>query len=232
MSTLEPIESWFGPIEVDEGRGVEGLVVRDDEAYDALRARLPATRVQMKQPAPPSNDPLRARPPIDFGANMLVVVTRSGTMAPISIARIEARAGSVIVQFALAPTPPAARPYDVGTYAAALVARTEGDLELRGPRIVDDEAQLHGALGELVTLRGELTRTRIPSILGVDVDAGSAHPGEPAQATGWLDRDVVAQAELDERIAREGQVAHRGAGTFLRLLSITGDGLAPARRRW
>ena len=69
-------------------------------------------------------------------------------------------------------------------------------------------------------------------VLGVDVDEGSADPGQPAVATGWLERDVVTPSELDATIAAVGQVAHRGAGTFHRLVAIDGEGLARAHRRW
>ena len=223
---------WSGPIEAEDGEGIHGLVIRDDAAYDRLCARLPAQQVQQQQPAPPSADPLRARPPIDFAAEMLVVVIRSGSMAPLAIARVAEAAGSVIIQFAAAPVPPEARPFGVGMYAAARVARAEGAIELRGPRVIEDAGALEGAVGELVTLRGALSRTRMATILGVDVDHGSAAGDAPAEATGWLERDEVTRAALDEQIARDGQFANRGAGVFYRLVAPDGEGLAPARRRW
>jgi hypothetical protein len=243
--SLSLLARWRGPIHVDDDRGLAVLAITDDEAYDRLLARLPAQRVQMKQPAPPSDDPLRARPPIDFGVHMLVVVIRAGSLAPIEIAQVVrdgngngngdgggGGGGGVQVRFAAAPAPPAAQPWGVGVYAAVLVARADGPLELVGPRVVLDAADVDDAVGELVTVRGVLAPTRLPTILGVDGEAGSADRGEAAEATGWLERDVVTPTELDELIGERGQVAHRGAGTFHRLVAIDGEGLAPAHRRW
>lgn len=233
MTDVLPIAArWAGPIATDDDGELRLLAVRDDEAYDALRARLPAHRVQQRQPAPPSDDPLRARPLVDFGAQMLVVVVRGGSLAPVTIAQVERAAHSVVVHVAVAPAPPEARPFGVGVYAAVLVPRAEGALELRVPRVITDARDVDGAVGTLVTLHGPLARTRIATILGVDVGEGSADPGHPAEATGWLERDVVARAELDALIAERGPVAHRGAGTFHRLIAPEGAGLAPAHRRW
>jgi hypothetical protein len=229
---MEIRERWAGTIHVDDGEGIAAIAITDDEAYDRLLARLPAERVQMKQPAPPNDDPLRARPAIDFAVHMLVVVTRGGSMAPIAIAQVARAEGGAIVPFAAAPPPPEARPWGVGRYAAALVPRVDGAIELRAPRAIGDEAEVDGAVGELVTLHGPLARTRIPTILGVDVDPGSADPDQPAVATGWLEREVVTPVELDETIAAHGQVAHRGPGTFHRLVAVDGEGLARADRRW
>lgn len=231
MTELTIEAAWSGPIDVDEGTGVVAEAIRDDAAYDALVARLPARRVQKKQPAPPSTDPLRARPPIDFATHMLVVVIRSGTMSPVAIARIERGGRGVTVRYAAAPDTPAARPYDVGTYAAAVVPRIEGVLELRGPRVIDDEAEVDGAVGELVTLRGALAASRRPTLLGVDVDEGG-DDGARVEATGWLEREVITQAELDATVAEVGQIAHRGPGTFHRLIAIGGGGLARPQRRY
>lgn len=92
-----------------------------------------------------------------------------------------------------------------------------------------DRAELYPLIGQVVTLRGELANTRIPALLGVDVEVGTATPGETAEATGLLDGEIVTQREIDDRIAASGQYAHRGPGTFLRLVALDGRGLATAR---
>jgi hypothetical protein len=97
------------------------------------------------------------------------------------------------------------------------------------PALITDRSQLRDHLDQLVTLRGELTRTKIPTILGVDVDEGTATPGALAEATGVLRGDRVTQEEIDERIRQSGQFAHRGAGTFYKLVRPSGGGLAAAR---
>ncbi len=215
---------WRGAIAVDDAAGPEVIVIRDDAGYDALLARLPAHRVQMKQPAPPSTDPLRARPRIDFATDMLVVVTRAGGLDLPTLARVERDGAALLVYYAIPSPTPAARPYDVGAYAAVQVPRVDGDARLVAPRVITAEADVAGAVGAWVTLRGELANTRIPTIHGVDVAEGSASPGEPAEATGWLAREVVTQAELDAELAARGQFAHRGAGTFYKLIAPSDDG--------
>jgi hypothetical protein len=121
-------------------------------------------------------------------------------------------------------------PSGVGAYRAARVPRADGELVLVAPPLIEREAELVGAAGTLVTIRGELTRTKLPTILGVDVDAGTAEPGLRAEATGWLESTTVTQAELDAKIAKHGQFAHRGPGTFRRLVAPDRKGLAAATR--
>jgi hypothetical protein len=83
------------------------------------------------------------------------------------------------------------------------------------PRLITSKGQLEGAVGSLITVRGPVTNSKVPTILGVDVRSDDPDlRGQTAQATGVLERRVVTQAELERRIAIEGQVAHRGAGTF------------------
>ena len=225
-------ERWSGAIAVDERAEpdpIAVLVIRDDAAYDELVARLPATRIQKRQPAPPSDDPLLARPPIDFTTDMLVVVVRAFTLDRPAILRVAHDGTRVVVTHDAASTPPGARPFGIGGYAAARVPRRDGAAVLATPRVIEDAAGLAGAAGTVVTLRGELSRTKIPTLLGVDVDPGHATPGDPAEATGWLETIEVTQAEIDARIAESGQFAHRGPGTFRRLLSADRQTLATAR---
>jgi hypothetical protein len=97
--------------------------------------------------------------------------------------------------------------------------------------VLTDPADLDRHVGQLVTLRGTLTRTKIPTLLGVDVagPAPDALAERPAEATGVLEREVVTQQELDRQIAEMGQFANRGAGTFYRLIREGGGGLAEPR---
>lgn len=97
--------------------------------------------------------------------------------------------------------------------------------------VLTDPAELDRHIGELVTLRGTLSRTKIPTILGVDVagPAPDALAERPAEATGVLEREVITQEELDRQIAEIGQFANRGAGTFYQLIRPGGGGLATPR---
>jgi hypothetical protein len=67
--------------------------------------------------------------------------------------------------------------------------------------------------GKKVCLVGEVSNTKIPQILGVDVSSDSPDlRGMRAEAYGVLKRYVVTE---EEALALDRQmVAHRGAGTF------------------
>ncbi|MBL8623546.1 MAG: hypothetical protein JNK64_19720 [Myxococcales bacterium] len=228
MRSLPIAARWRGQIHLDVDDDATPVAVRDEATYDALIARLPTHRIQQRQPAPLSSDPLRARPPIDFGRAMLIVITRGDTMDPPTLAAVIDAGDHVLVRYAATPPPPAARCYGIGGYAAAQVPRVDGPLVARPARTIVDAADVPAAVGDLVTLRGPLHATRRPTLLGVDVDDGGAAAGL-VEATGWLEREDVRQDELDAQLAAHGQFAHRGAGTFYRLVAVEGGQLARPR---
>jgi len=94
------------------------------------------------------------------------------------------------------------------------------------PVVLGEDDDLAPHVGAVVTLRGVVTRTKIPTLCGVDVDACGLEGH--VEATGTLVATSVSQDELDALIARVGQVAHRGPGTTYRLVDATysavGDG--------
>lgn len=94
--------------------------------------------------------------------------------------------------------------------------------------IVSDAAQVPQAVERRVTLRGPIVISKIPTLLGVDVDAGDLSDGQMAVATGRLEKTVVTLQEIQDRTRKEGAFAHRGAGTFYRLVDKSGK-LARAR---
>jgi hypothetical protein len=104
---------------------VPARVIRDQAGYDAFVAMIPAERVQKKQPAPPSDDPLLAKPPIDFATHALVVGFRTDTMEIGALAvETATEAGELRVRFDakdLGDAAMAARRSDVGAYLAVLV---------------------------------------------------------------------------------------------------------------
>lgn len=104
------------------------------------------------------------------------------------------------------------------------------DSHENAPVIVTQADQIDAAVGKIVTLRGSVENSRQATLLGVDIDSDAPDlRGQPATATGRLERTVVTQAEIDQRIAAEGQFAHRGAGTFYRLVEPTTGQLAKVR---
>lgn len=91
--------------------------------------------------------------------------------------------------------------------------------------VLTQAAQLDAHVGDVVTIRGEVTNTKIPTIIGVDVQ--SCDPdlrGRRAEATGVLQRHVV----TPEQIA-EANYANRGAGVFYRLKDQDSDCNASVR---
>lgn len=91
------------------------------------------------------------------------------------------------------------------------------------PPIITSTRQLDDHIGLLVTIRGEVMNTKIATILGVDVESDAPDlRGQVAEATGYLQLEVVTQKELDE-LQRDGPVANRGTGTFYRLQSVDSD---------
>ena len=85
--------------------------------------------------------------------------------------------------------------------------------------VITDAAQLADHVGEVVTLRGVQTRTKIPTVCGVDVDGDGALSDQAVTATGRLEQEVVAPADVDPT------EQSRGAGTFYRLVDVTSGAL-------
>jgi hypothetical protein len=88
------------------------------------------------------------------------------------------------------------------------------------PIVITRTEELSGAVGRVVTLRGVVANTKIPTLVGVDIDSETPDlRGRPATATGVLERWTVTQEELDRRaVELGGQVASRSAGTIYRLV--------------
>jgi hypothetical protein len=132
----EPIhQTWTGHVRL-EGK-IPGpfigtpLVVRTKAAYAAFVDTIPAHRIQMRQPAPPSEDPLLKRPDIDFNTHMLLVVRVDGLYANPTFVKLTREGADLLVDTASNIEPNAyemAQPYGIGTYIAALVDRVDGEV--------------------------------------------------------------------------------------------------------
>lgn len=139
MSSPEPTASsreaimqvWHGHFIIPSaspGRDLREMpprVIRTDAGYDQFVALIPEHRVQKRQPAPPSDDPLLARPRIDFATHALVVGFRTDTMQP-GLFEPTITVTDDLVTVRLADKDPgdsamAARRMDVGAYVAVLV---------------------------------------------------------------------------------------------------------------
>ena len=106
----------------------------------------------------------------------------------------------------------------------------ETGLERTPVPVLTDASGLDALVGKVVTLRGAAVASKMPTLLGVDINLADDSPQDVVmEATGILEREVVTQAEIDERTARSGYYAHRGPGTFYRLRAVDSAGLATAR---
>lgn len=93
-----------------------------------------------------------------------------------------------------------------------------------GVTIVEgSQVDLASLVGKEVTLVGVQTRTKIPTVCGVDVDGDYEHSDTKVTATGILQRREVAPRGADEPI-----VASRGPGIYYSLHNPAG-GLARTR---
>jgi len=106
-----------------------GRVIRDHDGYDALVAALPELLVQMKQPSPRNDDPLRGRPKIDFERQMLIAAFRHSMYHGPRIDRILLTSGEELLVEIRHESPAGIMPMssrdDVGTYEAVVVPRVD-----------------------------------------------------------------------------------------------------------
>ncbi len=88
--------------------------------------------------------------------------------------------------------------------------------------VIEREQDVAACVGKTVTLRGVVSRTKIPAILGVDV-AESGLADQLAEATGVLATYTVPEDH------EELPSAHKGPGTYYALHDPSGQGLATPR---
>ena len=85
-------------------------------------------------------------------------------------------------------------------------------------------------VGQIVTLDGMVDRSKMPTLLGADVDdvdaLGHDSRGKHCHATGILEKSVVTQKEIDDDNAKHGLSARRGPGTYYALVRKDRSGVA------
>ncbi|MEJ7600469.1 MAG: hypothetical protein WKG01_21350 [Kofleriaceae bacterium] len=89
-------------------------------------------------------------------------------------------------------------------------------------QVITDRGALASCVGKRVTLRGTISRTKSPGILGVDVDAPYALADQLGEATGTLESYTIEPQPPGELVR-----ASKGPGTYYALRD--GVGLAKAR---
>lgn len=125
------------------GPSLDPEVIRDQAAYERFIARIPTHVIQMRQPAPPSRDPLLQKPAIDWDKHMLLVAYRGANMyAQANITRLETVEGELRVTVVLPPlgdTNMMQSQLGVGTYHAVVVDKFAGEVEFEIVRQNSDD---------------------------------------------------------------------------------------------
>jgi hypothetical protein len=98
---------------------------------------------------------------------------------------------------------------------------TMSEADLDQLPIITDKDHLDEYVGQLVVVQGVVTNTKIPTIMGIDVCSDSPDlRGQSAIVVGVLHKWIVTREELDRQVAKRGWFAHRGPGTFYRLVDV------------
>lgn len=103
----------------------------------------------------------------------------------------------------------------VGNASATTTSAVQREARASAPIVVTRQEDIAQHIGQVITLRGVVTRTKIPTILGVDVSSDDPDlRDQDAEATGKLIRLVVEESDIAPTSA------HRGAGVFYRLQDL------------
>lgn len=129
----------------------------------------------------------------------------------------------VLVGFGCSRTPPVEESHSPSPAPSTSDATVAQKAE-RAATVITDRAQREAAIDQEVTVVGILTRTKIPTVVGIDVDDAYDLSDKKVIVRGVLRKTVVAKDpnENDAGI----HFATRGAGTFYSLVNPNGKGLA------
>ncbi len=86
------------------------------------------------------------------------------------------------------------------------------------PTSLTDLARRDAHVGRKIRIVGEVSNTKIPQILGIEVDSNSPDlRGQIAEAEGVLERYEITKEEFDRQWHESGPFQSRGPGVFYRL---------------
>lgn len=98
------------------------------------------------------------------------------------------------------------------------------------PPLLTKGTDLDRYVGRVIAIRGELSQTKIPTILGIDVVCPDDKlRGKEAYAVGILTKWTTTQEQLNEAFHVAGPFATRGPGTSYVLYESLGGTGAPAK---
>ena len=95
--------------------------------------------------------------------------------------------------------------------------------------LVTSYKELDNHLGRLVAIRGPISRTKIPTIIGVDIGNQKDLTGVEAYAVGILTRHDITAEDIANANGRNGPIANRGPGTSYTLYFDLAGRLADAK---
>lgn len=109
------------------------LVIKNKEDYERFIVMIPEYKMTRITPAPPSDDPLLKKPPVDFTNHMMLVIFSHDwdMFISLKIEKVEISGGKMIVTtWYEKPNPEAivAKIIDYGFYYAVVVNRFDGEI--------------------------------------------------------------------------------------------------------
>ena len=97
--------------------------------------------------------------------------------------------------------------------------------------VVTNQSDLDLYVGKVITIRGKVTNTKIPTIIGIDVRSDASDlRGDIGEATGMPHKWTVTKERLEQTIKEKGMFPNRGPGTYYRLKEVASDFTAQVRR--
>ena len=98
------------------------------------------------------------------------------------------------------------------------------------PPLLTKHEQLDDHIGQLVAIRGTVSKRKLPTVIGVDVYASFDLRGDDCYAIGILAKWITTQEQLDKSFEEHGPMPTRGPGTYYILYSNLSGTLARARK--
>ncbi|RCS44685.1 hypothetical protein DTL42_17335 [Bremerella cremea] len=88
------------------------------------------------------------------------------------------------------------------------------------PPLLTSGKEIRKYVGKLIAIRGKVSDTKIPDLLGVEIALPSHElRGKEAYAVGILGESTVSKEEIEETFRNYGPIATQGAGTYYKLYS-------------
>ncbi|MEL6182565.1 MAG: hypothetical protein AAFS10_26650 [Myxococcota bacterium] len=108
-------------------------VIRDEAGYRSFIQRIPTRVISKTADPPPSNDPLLAKPTIDWSQHMMVVALRSDILdsSDMTLARVSQTDSILTLRVTVPPAGQRAMmamPESMGAYMAVVIDRFEGQV--------------------------------------------------------------------------------------------------------